>query len=201
MNQLLPSNSLTHIEDGDIKTSSKIIKGSVKMKEKPILMRLFGESARAVGFSILWDILIPSAKDIISEIIDNTKEIVLYGEDRSYRTKNIRRNRDRSYVSYNSIYDDRRKEKRSAVKTIQSRHKFDDVVFESRPDAEEVLSNLVDLVDQYGVATVSDFYTAAGLESAWADNKWGWDNLSSSEVKRDREGYVLVLPKPEQLTD
>jgi hypothetical protein len=59
-----------------------------------------------------------------------------------------------------------------------------------------VLSSLVELIDTYDVATVADFYSSVGLEGEWSDNKFGWDNLSSAEVKRIREGYILVLPKP-----
>jgi len=39
----------------------------------------------------------------------------------------------------------------------------------------------------------------AGINSDWADNKYGWYNLAPSKVERVREGYVLVLPRTEVL--
>lgn len=184
----LPSNSITK-RSGEVK---KVTTGKIVTREKPFLARFFGESMSSIGQYILWDVLIPAAKNTISEIVSNGIEMMLYGD--ASRPSSIRRDRGRSYVSYNSIYD--RGSRRTTQPKARSRHSFDDVVLESRIDAEEVLSNLVELIDTYETASVADFYSAVGLEGEWTDNKWGWDNLSSAEVKRIREGYILVLPKP-----
>jgi hypothetical protein len=185
--QGLPSNSITK-RNSEVK---KVTTGKIVTREKPFLARFFGDSMSSIGQYILWDVLIPAAKNTLSEIVSNGIEMLLYGDARP--SSGIRRDRSRSYVSYNSIYD--RGQRRTTTRA-RSRHSFDDVVLESRPDAEEVLSSLVELIDTYDVATVADFYSSVGLEGEWSDNKFGWDNLSSAEVKRIREGYILVLPKP-----
>lgn len=184
----LPSNSITK-RSGEVK---KVTTGKIVTREKPFLARFFGDSMSSIGQYILWDVLIPAAKNTISEIVSNGIEMMLYGDARP--SSGIRRDRSRSYVSYNSIYHGG--QKRETTSRARSRHSFSDVVLESRMDAEEVLSSLVELIDTYDVATVADFYSSVGLEGEWSDNKFGWDNLSSAEVKRIREGYILVLPKP-----
>lgn len=192
---MYPSNSRRSKRGSDEEPQRKlkVIKGNIVERKKPLLMRIFGENTKSVGNYILWDVLIPAGKNTITEMISNGIEMLLYGEPRS----NVRRDRGRSYVSYNSYYKDRDREPDSRRLEIgKNRHRFEDVVLESRSDAEEVLSNLVDLVEDYGVATVADFYDLVGLSGEWADNKYGWDNLSRSSVKRVRDGYILEMPKP-----
>lgn len=187
-----PSNSLEGTPQN--KTIKKVAKGMIVKREKPFLVRFFSENMQSVGSYIIWDVLIPAAKNTFSEIISNGIEMLLYGEPN--RSSRIRRDRSRSYVSYNSIYDDKRSLRRGTTSRTRSRHSFDDVVLESRMDGEEVLGSLVELIDTYDVATVADFYSLVGLDGEWSDNKFGWDNLSTALVKRVREGYILVLPKP-----
>lgn len=183
-----PSNSM--------KEPKKVTQGSVVMRKKPLILRILGSTTlAAIGAYILWDVLVPAAKSTISEIVNNSTDMVLYGRE---RPDNIRRDRGRSYVSYNSMYDRPRRHDRTQQMRV-SRHSFDDVVLETRGDAELVLSSLVEMIDQYGSASVASFYEFVGLESEWSDNKYGWTNLASAETKRTRDGYILVLPKPEVL--
>lgn len=179
------------------KEITKVVKGTVIRRKKPLLARWFGDSMDDIGAYVIWDVLIPAAKSTISDIITNSIEMLLYGS--TERGKYIRRDRSRSYVNYNSLYDHKRRRDRTTTTKSPSRHDFNEVIFERRIDAEEVLSNLVELIDMYDVATVADFYSAAGLDEEWNDHKFGWDNLARGTVKRIREGYILVLPRPIQL--
>ena len=77
--------------------------------------------------------------------------------------------------------------------------KYDDVVIESRAEAEEVLSNLIELIEQYDVAKLSDFYDMVGIDSDFSDEKYGWTNLSRATVSRVRDGYTIILPKPKPI--
>jgi len=200
----LPSNSYSKKRGEDdlpsIKDSpkKKVIKGNLVERKKPLLARIFGENTKFVGNYILWDVLIPAAKNTISEIISNGIEMLLYGETR----KHVQRDRGRSYVSYSGFYKEggrQGRDVRDPAPRNRNRHTFDDIVLDRRSDAEEVLSNLVDLIDDYGEATVADFYDLVGLNGEWSDNKYGWDNLGRATVKRVREGYILDLPRPVSL--
>ncbi len=187
------------------KATRKITRAVVVEKNKPLLARLFGSHMQEVGTYILWDVLLPAAKSTISDIISDGIEMVLYGEPRtaSKRRGRLHRDRDRTYVGYNSMYDKpsrrgRQQEKRGGGRG-RSRHQFDDIIIESKPEAEEVLTVLVEAVETYDSCTVADLYEAVGIPTDFTDHKWGWYNLSSAYVKRDRFGYSLVLPKPEPL--
>jgi len=126
-------------------------------------------------------------------MISNGVEMLIYGES---RPSNLRRDRGRSYVSYSSYYRERNRPTEERDHRSRDRHRFEDVVLPRRGQAEEVLSAMVDLVEDYEIATVADFYGLVGLSPDWADEKWGWDNLSSARIERTRDGYVLVLPRP-----
>ena len=76
----------------------------------------------------------------------------------------------------------------------RARHDFDDILFESRGEAEDVLSHLVDLTIDYGVASVADFYDLSGIESQFTDNKYGWTNLRDAEVTESmRDAYRVMV--------
>ena len=197
-----PGNRKT-TEKKEKEATRKVTKAVVVEKNKPLLARLFGGHMQQVGTYILWDVLLPAAKSTISDIISNGIEMVLYGEPgtSSKRRGRLHRDRDRSYVSYNSMYDrpGRRSRQQEPRDRGRSRHQFDDIIIESKPEAEEVLTVLVEAIEMYESCAVADLYEAVGLPTDFTDHKWGWFNLASAYVKRDRFGYSLVLPKPEPL--
>ncbi|NLJ49831.1 MAG: hypothetical protein GX428_09665, partial [Candidatus Atribacteria bacterium] len=178
-----PGNSHTSKElvIGDDIPSRNVTKvANATLKKKSFLSKVggvfFGSDTDNVGSYILYDILIPAAKNTLSEMVSSGIEMLLFGENR--RTS-VRRDRDKSYISYNSISRDR-----SAAYRVRANHHFDEIIIDSRAEAEEVLSSLVELIDTYGVATVSDFYDLIGMTADFTDNKYGWKNLNRSSVNR-----------------
>ena len=76
---------------------------------------------------------------------------------------------------------------------------FDDIILETRWEAEEVLSHMIDLIENYGVASVADLYELVGITGSFTDNKYGWTNLSSATVSRVRDGYLINLPNAQPI--
>ena len=176
-----------------------IVKGQVVKKKKTFTKRMselfFGDETVSIMDYIVYDILIPTIKNTISDVVTSSLEMTLFGERRS--RGNISRNRDRSYVSYSSYSksdrDSRDRDERRSNR--RNNHDFDDVLFESRPEAEEVLSHLGDLIMDYGFASVADFYDICGLESEYTDNKYGWTSLRDAHTDRVRNGYIIRFPR------
>ena len=69
------------------------------------------------------------------------------------------------------------------------------IVLETREDAEEVLDNLSNAIDEFGVVSISDLYEFVGIKSEYTDNKYGWTNISSAKAIPVSDGYLLKLPK------
>ena len=72
---------------------------------------------------------------------------------------------------------------------------YDEIVLESRGEAEEVLERMDDLLDNYGIVSVAAFYDLVGITGNYTDNKYGWTSLRNASVQRLRDGYLLKLPK------
>lgn len=198
-----PSNS--HKSKEEAKTEKAPVKKVVKnkvIKQKPSMMKvitssIFGEEVENVGEYLLNDVLIPAAKNTISDIVQSGIEMLLFGERRNH---NVKRDGNRSYVSYNkaSYRNDRDRDDRRA--NISSRNRqMDDITLETRREAEDVLSSLSDLVIDYGQATVADLYDLVGITSSFTDNKWGWTTVRDADIRHTRRGYLIELPKPRLL--
>lgn len=197
-----PSNSRKDKEEkNETKKVQKVVKGKVLKKKKSLgkkFMQTFvGEDIDNVWEYLVHDVLVPAAKSTVSDMVQGGIEMLLFGERKGSRTT---RDKGRSYVSYNNYgsrdRDRDRDRDRERSSRNRSKHSFDDIVLSSRGEAEEVLSHLVDLTIDYGQATIADLYDLVGITQEYTDRKYGWTDLGGASVSREREGYVLNLPKP-----
>lgn len=156
-----------------------------------------GDDMRSVGMYILLDVLVPAAKSMLSDAASQGVERLLFG-DSSSSSSRPRQGGATGRVSYNRMHSSDRS-RLNGPRTISSRaratHDFDEIVLKSRVEAEVVIDRLSDLIDNYDFATVSDLYELVGITGSFVDDKWGWNDLRGSEVRRVRDGYLLVLPK------
>lgn len=187
------------------KNISQIVTGKVIKQKKSLGQKIsetfFGDDTRSVSDYILQDVLIPAMKSTLSDMVGGGIEMLLFGERRRSSTSNIYRDRDRSYVPYNKMSrrDDRRDDRYAMTRTARSRHDFDDIILETRGEAEDVLSHMVDLIQEYDNASVADYYELVGVDANFTDNNYGWTNLRDAYVERVRRGYSIRLPQPKEI--
>lgn len=178
------------------KKVEKVIKGNVKTRKKNELRKFtdnfISEDAANVKSYIFMDVLLPAIKKLISDVVTDGIDMVLYGE--TGRTKK-RSSSGGQYVSYNSFSSrDRDRDRYSSHSS--SRMDLDDIIFESRGDAEAVLRQMDELIDRYNVVTVADLYDMVDRSAPFTANKYGWTNVANAEVQRLRGGgYVIKFPK------
>lgn len=147
------------------------------------------EDVRSVKDYIVQEVILPTVKKAISEAISGGIDMLLYGET---RPKNRGRNEGR--VSYTKYYERERDYDRGARNRVRG-YDYDDIILDTRREAEEVLDRMADLIDTYGVVSVADLYDLVGINGSYTDNKYGWTHLRNADVQRVREGYLLKLPK------
>lgn len=158
------------------------------------------------------DVLKPGALDFVSDMASSIIEafaetalaavdIIIWGEES-----------ERKRGGYNSIYDAKRRKrgrgssKRSTRRTDSSRkdvYDYKEFPFDCREDAEEVRKDLKDILRQYEVVSVADFYRheLVNLDYSHADEKFGWEDLGAAYVSKGRGGkYYLNLPKAREIT-
>lgn len=73
---------------------------------------------------------------------------------------------------------------------------YDEILFDTRADAESALEWLKETLNTYGVVTVSDLFDIAGRYYPDTDLTMGWVSLYGSQVHRIKHGYTLWLPRP-----
>jgi len=207
-NDEFPSNSNKSKEQAEVaepKTEKKVdrvVSGNVIRAKKTFGQKasemFFGDDTHSVVDYILNDILIPAFKSTVSDMVNGGIEMLLFGERRSSSgASKIYRDRSRSYVPYNRI--SREDDRRSLSRSARTNHDFDQITIESRGEAEDVLSHLVDLIEDYEVASVADYYDLLGIESKFTDSKYGWTNVRDAYVERVRNGYSIHLPRPREI--
>lgn len=181
------------------KQITKVVNGTAKTKKKGAAGKMadvfISEDVSNVKNYIFMDVLVPAIKKAISDIVRDGIDMILYGE--SGRSK---RNSNKSRVSYSTYYDDDHRDTRARTsKSSQARFDFEDIVFETRRDAEDVREQMEELIDRYSVVSVADMYDMAGLSAPYTSNKYGWMNIRTAEPVRVREGYILKLPRPKPI--
>lgn len=173
-----------------------VITGTAKTKKKGELSKVkdifIHEDVANVKSYILMDVLVPAIKKAISDIVVNGIDMILYGE--AGRTK---KNSPGSKISYRSFYEKDAPRRDYASPKSMSPFDYDDIVFETRGDAEVVLESLCDIIDQFSVASVGDLYDLANVSTTnFTVNKYGWTDLRTASVMRSMGGgYVIKLPK------
>ena len=172
----------------------KIVSGSVKTKKKSEVRKItdvfISDDISKVKESVVFDILIPSFKKIISEVVTNGIDMILYGETGHTKKSGAAA----SKVSYRN-YNDYSNERRSYRPATRSTYSYDEVILESRGDAEAVLMRLDETIDEYGFASVGDLYDIVGVTGSYTDNDYGWTDIRNARIDRVRDGYVIRMPK------
>ena len=187
------------------------------VKEKPIARKPeIKNDPKSIIFSDLGMILldlkdnvfIPGIMDLTKDIWDNMGDSLF--ERFTGRPSTGRRRRDRGYHAYDGHYksSSRSSSKRDKPrKKSYGRYSIYELLLD-KDDAEEVLDSLLDQIDDYGFASVKDYYDFAqfdGWEYTDYPDDWGWDDLDEDlPMDEVRDGdrkrkYILRLPKPQRL--
>lgn len=185
----------SHKSKTERKKIEKVVDGEVKKKKRSEVSKfrdaIIAEDAANVKTHLLVDVLIPSVKKVISDVVRDGIDMLLYGESGSKRDRFGTADK----ISYRDYSSRALRDDRYQIRTY-GRYSYDDIIIETRGEAEEVLSRMDELIDTYGFVTVADLYDLVGLTGNYTDNKYGWTSIRNAEAVRVRgEGYVLKLPR------
>lgn len=200
MNDYKPNSNKYKTEQRDTekkKRVEKVVKGTVRTRKQSEVRKLknefIKEDAHSVATFIVTDVVIPSAKKVLADIVTGGINMFLFGD--SKRDNGRVSGSTTSYTRYydkvgggGSSYRDSSSDRRSGLN-------FEDLVFESRGEAELVLTRMDELIETYGWATVSDLYDLVGKTCDWTYDKYGWTSLRNARAVPVRDGYILDLPK------
>lgn len=189
------------------KVIAKVVQSEPITRKKPLGRKIAetftGDSAQEVGTYVLFDIVIPAIKGLIVDSGKEALERIFFGGGGGRSRPGAGRPQRGGRTSYQAYYssnppnfEERRPgPQRSLSQKARATHDFDEIVLETRGEAEAVLDGLGFVLEQYDVVTVSDLYDLVGLSGSYTDDKWGWYDLKGSSIARVRDGYLLNLPK------
>lgn len=174
----------------------KVVSGPVKIKKKSGVTKFadvfISEDASNVKSYILMDVLVPAIKKAVSDIVKDGIDMILYGESGRSKKSGVG-----SKVSYGSYYKNDRD--RDGYRRSESRniYNYDEIIFNTRGEAEMVLDQLDEIIERYSFAKVADLYDLAGISMGgnYTANNYGWTNLQSAKVIPVRDGYLIKLPR------
>lgn len=180
------------------KKVEKVVKGGAKIRKKSELSKfadnLISEDAGKVKSYIFMDVLLPALKKLVSDVVTDGIDMILYGE--TGRTKKSSSSTGQ-YVSYSSYSSRDRDRARYSSDSGRGRMNLDDIEFDRKSDADNVLRQMDEIIDRYREVTVADLYDLAGLVPPHTSNRYGWTNISSAEPVRTRHGaWVIKFPRP-----
>ena len=188
-------NEVKTVENNKVeKRAEKVVHGKVKTKTnnaRKLTDIFISEDAANVKNYILMDVIVPSIKKAVYDLIVGTLDMSLYGG-----RGNGGKRPTADKISYRDYSNPSRRDERSYGSTrTASGYTYDDIVVETRGEAESVLARMDEIMEEYEQVRVADLYDLVGITHNYTDNKYGWSNLRSAEAVRVRDGYLLKLPK------
>ena len=190
------------IEDKNIErvTSSDPVRKKRSLRKQFTETFVAGDAKSAFRY-VIFDVVLPAAKDMIVEAGSQGIEKLIFGDSRR-RGSTPPVSGPTGYVSYNRYAMGGNRStgpSRAISRQARAKHNFDEIILDQRAEAEEVIDRLFDLVSRYESASVADLYELVGLAAAHTDHKWGWTDLHGAGVTRISGGYLLDLPEPHPL--
>ena len=192
-----PGNSHRDRERPEIKS---VVKGKVTLKAPSTGDRLkntvWGKYVKPALIFAGVSIILPALKDMAEDAVTSMIRGAFSGGDYSTR----RAKAQNGYTNYGAFSKNPQQEtKRELSPRARANHDFRELILESRAEGDYILNQLEELVEKYGHAKLKDMYELAGINGSFADEKWGWYDLSTARVRTHAGGYLLDMPKTEPI--
>lgn len=209
------SNSYKSRAEAEKREVQKVVKGQTRVHQKTtgekIRESFFGEDIDNIGDYLLFDVLIPSAKELFDTFLTNAKDIILFGEVRDTPSRGRRSGRG-GYVAYDGYS---RRSRRETSSARRARFDFSYIEFDTLDDIDDVIEEMRDIFTVYNEITVAQYYQSAdpdGIRISPTDNNWGWIDIrafTNADTRKVRSRnpetgemevkWVLDLPRPKPL--
>lgn len=195
----------------DISMPDKVVDGPVQTKKRGLVRRatdvIFAGDRGTVGDYLIFDVLIPAARDTISSIFQNGIDILLYGSP-SYSGNTRSRRAYGGRTDYRSASMSRVRnlaQKRASEASYGysvERFDFEDVLM-SKYEAQEVLGEMRERAAECNYVSLAEYYSLCGHSYDYTMRRYGWDvdDLYHVHVKRGgraadgTELYFIPLPR------
>jgi hypothetical protein len=192
----------------DDKKVEAIVSTPVIVKKKGIFRRakdtLIEVDFKSTVAYVIADVLIPAAKEMVFDSIINGAKYSIFGDSRGGR-RGYTPERE-SHVVYNRGIDRGSRSmgiSRYAPEPTRGsrthRYGIDNFIIVDKQEAELILENMAEAIEQFQVVSVADLNQMIGVPVRPIDHKWGWSRMDGVDMYQVREGYMIDLPEPESI--
>lgn len=163
--------------------------------------------AKGIGKYVGKEIIVPAVKDIIYNGFISGLGIAVYGDEG--RRKNSKPNGgwnnpnngysrqarpNNNSTRYDAAYNNK---PRVIDAPTESMYDATEYIISDRQDAMRVLDALGQQIDQFGSASIADYYDLIGVATNYTDYQYGWDDISMARIRSTRGGVIIDLPQSE----
>lgn len=187
MDKYAPNSNLSKERKNEESRVKRKVKGRLKSKSdtSALLSQFIVNDIQTAVKNTVKDVLIPKAIDVIVDATKSAIDMMFYGSERPTKKSKTPR------ISYSRYYEEdqnrpRERSTRFAVNTIE---------FDSKVEAEDALAQLNDIIREYQILRVADFYDVADVSSEPIDYKYGWTNIQSAFISNNRGYWYINLPR------
>jgi len=190
------------------KNVEQVVHSKVVRRKKPWGQKVADmvDAGGVVGY-MLGDVLIPTLRASIVEAFAGGLERAIYGGDvRPGNRLPLRPGGGVGPVPYHNRYHSSAPVRGNAPiheprRLVRRHEEWEQIIVATQAEAREVVDRLWDLANRYPAATVADYYEMLGQTPSFTDERRGWtvDTLQYADIKRVREGWLIVLPDPESV--
>lgn len=171
---------------------------SAKPKKKSKLENFFGNDMKTIIDYIGKEVIIPAAKKMLVDAGCDAISMLFYG-DTSHSAK-----RPTNYgygsgvgVNYTRFSSTRGESIRPTAR--YSNVVCDDIILQSKDEANMVIDSLCEVIETYGWVSVADMHEMVGMPVGYTEHKYGWNSLRTADIIAVREGYMIRFPAPRPL--
>lgn len=191
------------------KEPKKKVEGLIEYYKEPLSTRivnaLFENDLKTVASSVVNEVMIPKAKDILADMFISGILKAIYGDEASSTYYSGYSKGPGHKASYDNYYKDNYRQPVAPTEKVKVH--WDRIVFPNRERAVELLNNLrsdlrrygnegVSVLEMYDYVTTIDEELGAQIESEFPDNNWGWTNLDHVPIEHVARGWWVKFPKP-----
>ena len=171
---------------------------SAKPKKKSKLENFFGNDLKTIIDYIGKEVIIPAAKKMLVDAGCDAISMLFYG-DTSHSAK-----RPTNYgygsgvgINYTRFSSTRGESIRPTAR--YSNVVCDDIILQSKDEANMVIDSLCEVIETYGWVSVADMHEMVGMPVGYTEHKYGWNSLRTADIIAVREGYMIRFPAPRPL--
>lgn len=205
-----PGNSYSErdAQDSDNTETKKVRRVAQGKVRKQGLVKKFAryiieDTVESARDRTLADIVVPGIKTLLFDTATEVLDVMLFGgSGRALRGSERRSNgRKEGRRSYDRYYDEKDRREASRVSYRDLPKDADDIILDTRRQAQDALEELDYIIHKYGQASIADYYDIVEVTSEFTDNKYGWTSLRGATIKPVRNGYLIDLPRTRLLDD